>query len=64
MQTITLNVAGNRTHSFVQNAKAEIAAKVHLAPGGYVQFTGTVEAQAQSRRDLLVHSLLAARSLL
>ncbi len=60
VQTITLNVAGNNTDAFVQNAQAQIAAKVHLAPGDYVQFTGTAEAQAQSRRDLLVHSLLAA----
>jgi CzcA family heavy metal efflux pump len=60
VQTITLNVAGNNTDAFVQNAQAQIAAKVHLAPGDYVQFTGTAEAQAQSRRDLLVHLLLAA----
>lgn len=60
VQTITLNVAGNNTVAFVQNAQAQIAAKVHLAPGDYVQFTGTAAAQAQSRRDLLIHSLLAA----
>src|SRR3989449_9862326 len=28
-------------------------------PGTYVEFAGTAAAQAQSRRDLLVHSLLA-----
>ncbi len=60
VQTITLNVAGNNTVGFESKAKAEIAAKVHLAPGDYVQFTGTAAAQAQSRRDLLVYSLLAA----
>lgn len=60
VQTITLNVAGNNTDAFVRNAQAQIAARVHLAPGDYVQFTGTAAAQAQSRRDLLVHSLLAA----
>ena len=60
VQTITLNVAGNNTASFERNAQAEIAARVHLAPGDYVQFTGTAAAQAQSRRDLLVYSLLAA----
>ncbi|MHB1698607.1 MAG: efflux RND transporter permease subunit [Acidobacteriaceae bacterium] len=60
VQTITLNVAGNNTAGFERNAQAEIAAKVHLAPGDYVQFTGTAAAQAQSRRDLLVYSLLAA----
>ncbi len=60
VQTITLNVAGNGTDAFVQNAQAQIAAKVHLAPGDYVQFTGTAAAQAQSRHDLLIYSLLAA----
>ena len=60
VQTITLNMAGNNTAAFVQNAQAQIAAKVHLAPGDYVQFTGTAAAQAQSRRDLIVHSCLAA----
>ncbi len=60
VQTITLNVAGNNTGAFVQDAQAQIAAKIHLAPGDYVQFSGTAAAQSQSRRDLLVHSLLAA----
>jgi CzcA family heavy metal efflux pump len=60
VQTITLNVAGNDTDAFVRKAQTQIAANVHLAPGDYVQFTGTAEAQAQSRRDLLVHSILAA----
>jgi hypothetical protein len=40
--------------------KARIAAQVHMAPGDYVQFTITAAAQAQSRRDLIVHSVLAA----
>jgi Cu/Ag efflux pump CusA len=60
VQTITLNVTGGNAEAFVRNAQAQIAAKVHLAPGNYVQFAGTAAAQAQSRRDLLVHSLLAA----
>jgi CzcA family heavy metal efflux pump len=60
VQTITLNVTGNGADSFVQRARAQLAAKVHLAPGDYVEFTGTAAAQAQSRRDLLVYSVLAA----
>lgn len=60
VQTITLNVAGNNTAAFERRAQSEIALKIHLAPGDYVQFTGTAAAQAQSRRDLLVYSLLAA----
>ncbi|MHB1675086.1 MAG: efflux RND transporter permease subunit [Acidobacteriaceae bacterium] len=60
VQTITLNVAGGNVAAFVQDAQKGIAAKVTLAPGNYVQFGGTALAQAQSRRDLLVHSILAA----
>jgi Cu/Ag efflux pump CusA len=59
VQTITLNVKGNRADSFAQRAQAELASKVHLAPGDYIQFTGTAAAEAQSRRDLLVYSTLA-----
>ena len=60
VQTITLNVAGGNVSTFVSNAQKQIAAKVKFAPGNYVEFGGTAEAQAQSRRDLLVHSILAA----
>jgi len=60
VQTITLNVAGGNVDAFVSNAQQQIAAKVKLAPGNYVQFSGTAAAQAQSKRDLLVHSVLAA----
>jgi CzcA family heavy metal efflux pump len=59
VQTITLNVAGGNATAFVRNAQRAIAAKVKLAPGDYVQFTGTAMAEAQARRDLVVHSLLA-----
>ena len=59
VQTVTLNVAGADTSAFVQRARAQIAARVHLVSGDYVQFTGTAAAQARSRRDLLVHSVLA-----
>ena len=60
VQTITLNVAGGNVSTFGSNAQKQIAAKVKFAPGNYVEFSGTAEAQAQSRRDLLVHSILAA----
>jgi len=60
VQTITLNVAGGNAGAFVRDARRAIAAKVKLAPGDYVQFSGTAEAEAQSRRDLMAHSALAA----
>lgn len=36
------------------------AVKVRLAPGDYVQFSGTADAEAQARPDLILHSFLAA----
>lgn len=58
VQTITCNVAGRSVDSFVSEAEKRVRG-LSLAPGSYVEFAGTAAAQAQSRRDLLVHSLLA-----
>ncbi|HEY4050173.1 MAG TPA: efflux RND transporter permease subunit [Acidobacteriaceae bacterium] len=60
VQTITLNVAGGDAGAFVRKAQGQIATDVKFAPGDYVQFHGTAEAEAQSHRDLLAHSVLAA----
>lgn len=59
VQTITLNVTAGDTSSFERMARREISADVKLAPGDYIEFSGTAEAQAQSRRDLLARSALA-----
>ena len=59
VQTVTANVAGMDVPSFVQAAKAAIAARVELPSGTYVQFAGTAEAQTRSRRDLVFNSLIA-----
>jgi CzcA family heavy metal efflux pump len=58
VQTITCNVHGRSVESFVDEARKRIA-HLALSAGSYVEFSGTVEAQAQSRRDLLMNSLLA-----
>ncbi len=60
VQTITLNVAGGDASAFVRNAQQQIASKVKLASGDYVQFSGTAEAETQARQDLILHSVLAA----
>ena len=60
VQTITCNVTGRDVNSFVAEAKQKIRESVSLPAGTYVQFAGAAEAQAKSRRDLLIHSLLAA----
>lgn len=58
VQTVTCGVRGRSVESFVNEAKSRIA-KLALPVGSYVEFTGTAEEQARSRRDLLVDSLLA-----
>jgi len=58
VQTVTCNVTGRDLASFVKDVQSRIA-RLSLAPGTYVEFAGTAAAQAQSRRDLLVHSALA-----
>lgn len=60
VQTVTANVSGRDITSFVADAKIKIANEVKLPPGAYVEFAGAAEAQAQSRRDLLVNASLAA----
>ncbi|UFZ03338.1 efflux RND transporter permease subunit [Bradyrhizobium ontarionense] len=59
VQTVTANVAERDLESFVAAARKKIAKEVELPPGAHVEFTGAAEAQARSRRDLLVNSLLA-----
>ncbi|MCC2106899.1 MAG: efflux RND transporter permease subunit [Hyphomicrobiales bacterium] len=60
VQTVTANVSGRDLASFVSDAKRKIAKEVALPPGAHVEFAGAAEAQAQSQRDLLVNTLLAA----
>lgn len=59
VQTITANVAGRDVASFVADAKAQLAAKVSLPAGTYLEFAGTAEAQAKARQDLLINALVA-----
>ena len=58
VQTITCNVRGRSVDSFVQEARRRIAS-IKFPAGTYVSFSGTAAAQAQSRHDLMVNSLLA-----
>ncbi len=59
IQTITCNVENRDIDSFVKEMKKRVTDEVRFAPGNYATFTGEAEAQAQSREDLIVHSLLA-----
>lgn len=64
VQTVTCNVAGRDVNSFVKEAKGEVLSKVALPRGSYMEFSGMAEAQARSRRDLIVHSLLAGAGII
>ncbi|MDE3110387.1 MAG: efflux RND transporter permease subunit, partial [Acidobacteriota bacterium] len=58
VQTITCDVSGPSVESFVNQAKRRIT-QIALPVGTYVEFTGTAQAQEQSRRELILYSLLA-----
>jgi len=59
IQTVTANVSGRDVESFNEELKKRIKSDIQLHNGNYLEFTGEAEANAQSREDLVVHSLLA-----
>ena len=59
IQTITCNVTNRDIDTFAKDMKKHLAEQVHLAAGNYLTITGEAEANAKSREDLIVHSLLA-----
>ncbi len=59
IQTVTANVEGRDVESFNTELKKRIKTNINLNNGNYLEFTGEAEANAQSREDLVVHSLLA-----
>jgi len=59
IQTVTANVQGRDIESFNDELKKRIRTELKLSTGNYLEFTGEAEANAQSREDLIVHSLLA-----
>ena len=63
-QTVTCNPQGRDVSSFVEDAKKQIAAKVTLPRGVYLEYTGAAEAQAAAQRQILLHSGIAAVGIL
>lgn len=59
IQTITCNVSGRDIESFAAEVRQRLRNDIRFAPGNYPTFTGEAEAQAKSREDLIVHSLVA-----
>ncbi|MBI4620787.1 MAG: efflux RND transporter permease subunit [Desulfobacterales bacterium] len=64
VQTVTCNVTGRDINSFVSKAKKQLLSTVSFPSGTYAEFSGAAAAQAQSTRDLIVHSLLAGIGLI
>jgi CzcA family heavy metal efflux pump len=59
LQTVTANVEGRDIADFERDARTRIGAAVKFSQGNYAAYTGTAQAQAQARSDLIVHSALA-----
>jgi len=63
-QQVTCNVVGRDTAGFLAELKRRVAREAQLPPGVYPVYAGSAEEQRGARRDLLVHSLLAALGIL
>ncbi|MEJ2695436.1 MAG: efflux RND transporter permease subunit [Candidatus Sulfobium sp.] len=60
VQTITCKVRGRSLGSFVAEVQKEMVSRLHLPAGTYLNIAGAAKEQARTRRDLLVHSAIAA----
>ncbi len=59
-QTITCTPSGRDVASFVADAQKQIAAKVQLPSGVYLEYSGAAEEQTKARNELLFNSAIAA----
>ncbi len=58
-QVVTLNPTSSDLGGFVARLQSAIAQRVTLPPAVYLEITGAARAEAQARRELLVHAALA-----
>jgi CzcA family heavy metal efflux pump len=58
LETVTLDIPGGDLNTLLREAQRRLS-RISFPAGTYVAFAGTTEAQARSRQELLVHSLLA-----
>src|SRR5256714_2541191 len=63
-QVVTLNPTTSDIGGFVARLQKAIARRVQLPPTGYLEFAGAASGERQARRELLVHSGLAALCIL
>jgi CzcA family heavy metal efflux pump len=59
VQAVTLDIKGRDLASFERDARRQIAAKIPLPSGTYIEFSGAAEGQAQAQRDLALKALFA-----
>jgi CzcA family heavy metal efflux pump len=59
IQTITCNIEDRDLNSFTKELKQRMNTDIALSIGSFITYTGEAEANAQSREDLIVHSILA-----
>ncbi len=60
IQTITCNVIDRDMDDFMQDLKQHVLNKVSFAGNSYPEFTGAAVEQAEARKKLLLHSILAS----
>lgn len=63
-QVITLTPSTADVVSFVAVAQRLLTDKLQLPPGYYIEFSGTAQGAIAARRDLLLHSTLAAAAII
>ena len=59
IQTITANIVGRDQALLLEDIRSTLHKKLQLNSGNYLEFSGEAEANAQSRQDLIIHSLVA-----
>ena len=59
-QVVTCNVQNHDVSSFVAEAERKGRSQISATPGVYLEFSGAAEARAQSEREILLNSLIAA----
>ncbi len=59
-QVVTCNVQKRDITSFVAEAERKVRSQISATRGVYLEFSGAAQARAQSRREILLNSLIAA----
>jgi CzcA family heavy metal efflux pump len=59
LQTVTCNVTGRDTGSFIQELRKAVLDKVSFSEGTFPEFTGAAVEQKAAKQELLLHSLFA-----